>query len=258
MGDFKVIPAIELRGGMALRYESVGMGTRANRVDALSLAGQLVEAGAGLLHVYNLDGPFFVSGAEHSGSVLAGAERNLTVMGEMARSLSTPVQISGGVRDLDSFKHVVQLGISRACLGSAAMRDPELVRQAVKIEPDAVGVFLDVRDGRVVSQDWIDEPVVPPARMAAELREAGVRHFIYQDIAADATDEGPQPVDTAEIGAAGAELIVTGGVKTLEHIRSAAATNGVTGVLVGKPLLLGKFTFEQALEAARKGLTERA
>ena len=75
MSDFLVIPAIELRGGMALRYESTGMGTRANRVEPVGFARKFVEAGARMIHVFNLDGPFIVSGAEHSGSVLAGAER---------------------------------------------------------------------------------------------------------------------------------------------------------------------------------------
>lgn len=257
MSEFKVIPAIELRGGMALKYESVGMGTRANRVEPVGLAKEFAEAGATILHLYNLDGPFIVSGAEHSGSVLAGAERNLTVMGEIARHLKIPVQVSGGIRDIESFKQVTQLGIQRACLGSAAMRDPALVKTALQHEPEAVTVFIDVKDGHVVSQEWIKDTQVTPGALAETLHDAGVRHLIYQDVAADATDVGPKVNNAAEIGAMDVDLIVTGGVKSLKHIRKVAAVRGTDGVMVGKPLLMGEFTYEQAVEAAQQGLKER-
>ena len=109
MSDFQVIPAIELRGGMALRYESVGMGTRANRVEPLGFARKFIDAGAKTIHIYNLDGPFIVSQAEHSGSVLAGAERNLTVVGEMAKTFEETVQLSGGIRDIEFTVQILQL-----------------------------------------------------------------------------------------------------------------------------------------------------
>jgi phosphoribosylformimino-5-aminoimidazole carboxamide ribotide isomerase len=257
MSDFQVIPAIELRGGLGLRYESIGMGTRANRVDPLSLAKQYVEAGAPVLHVYNLDGPFIVGGAEHQGSVLAGAERNLTVVGEIARAFQVPVQLSGGVRDIESFKVLVQLGVTRAAIGSAAMRNPAMVREAVQANPEALVVFVDVNNGAVVGQEWVQGSNVSVGDVAQELSAAGVKRIIYQDVAADASGAGPRVQDAASVGALGIEVLVTGGVQTLEHIRGVAAVKGVSGVIVGKPLSMGTFTYEQALEAAAQGVAER-
>ncbi|MBX3458742.1 MAG: hypothetical protein KF696_02115 [Planctomycetes bacterium] len=253
MSDFIIIPAIELRGGLGLRYESVGMGTRASRVDPVSLAKEYIDAGAPMLHLYNLDGPFIVSAVEHSGSVLAGAERNLTVVGELAQTFKTPLQLSGGVRDFDSFKVITQMGVKRACFGSAAMRDPAMVKQAVAHNADAVVVFIDTKDGVPVSQDWIPDAKVSAAQLAGALREAGVKSFIYQDIGAEAAGAGPRAADAATIGGA----ILGSGVTTLEHIRKCAATKGLAGVIVGKPLAMKTFTYKQALDAAKEGLAAR-
>lgn len=257
MSDFQVIPAIELRGGMALRYEQVGMGTRANRVEPVGLARRYVQEGARMLHLFNLDGPFIVSTVEHSGSVLAGAERNLSVVAEIAKELKVPIQLSGGVRDLESFKQVIGMGVSRACIGSAAMRDPMMVRQAVGINADALVIYLDTRDGRVVGQEWVPDPKISISGLASHIKEAGVKHFIYQDIAADAANAGPRCAPAGAVGSLGVSILVTGGVHTLDHIREVAATAGVSGVLVGKPLGLGAFTFAQAQEAAKAGLAQR-
>ena len=258
MSDFLVIPAIELRGGMALRYESIGMGTRANRVEPVGFAKKFIEAGAKMIHVFNLDGPFIVSQAEHSGSVLAGAERNLTVMSEMAKTLDVPVQASGGIRDFESFEQVTKLGIQRAAMGSSAMQDPSLVAKCVESNADAVVVFLDVKDGRLVSQEWVKDQKAETSQVANAIREAGVKHFIYQDIAADAAGKGPRAGAASSMVGEGADVIVTGGVQSLDHIKAAAAVSGVAGVLVGKPLMSGEFSYEEAVEYAKAGLAARS
>ncbi|MCA8910355.1 MAG: hypothetical protein KDB82_01520 [Planctomycetes bacterium] len=257
MSDFQVIPAIELRGGMALRYESVGMGTRANRVEPLGFARKFIDAGAKTIHIYNLDGPFIVSQAEHSGSVLAGAERNLTVVGEMAKTFEETVQLSGGIRDIESFKVVTQLGVNRAAFGSAAMHDPSLIHKALEINAEAVVVFLDVKDGRVVSQEWVKDSKATVADIAGAIQDAGVRHFIYQDVTADATGHGPRAGEASSFASDSTDVIVTGGVTRLEHIKEVASTRGVHGVLVGKPLMMEEFTYEEAVAAAKEGLAAR-
>jgi phosphoribosylformimino-5-aminoimidazole carboxamide ribotide isomerase len=257
MNDFLVIPAIELRGGMALRYESTGMGTRANRTEPVGFAKRFVQSGAKMLHLYNLDGPFIVSTIEHSGSVLAGAERNLTVMSEIARTVGVPVQVSGGVRDLESFKQVTKLGVQRAAIGSAALHDPALVAAAVKVAANSLVVFLDVKDGRLVSQEWVKSPKATIVEVATKIRDAGVKRFVFQDIGADASGDGPNLAAASAVGALGVDVILTGGVHSLDHIKAAAATENIAGVLVGKPLMVGEFTLEQALEYAKAGLAAR-
>ncbi|MCC6464726.1 MAG: hypothetical protein IT463_05240 [Planctomycetes bacterium] len=257
MPDFTVYPALELRAGAALRYESVGMGTRATRADAVQLAADLVAQGAGALHIYNLDGPFLVGAAEHSGSVVAGAERNLEVIGNLTKAVSAPVQFAGGVRDLTSLKMVLALGVKRVVLGDAAMREPELVKAAVAAHGDAVVVSLSVRDGQVPHQGWIADPKARAEEVAKLLVQAGVKRLIYQDVNADASEAGPSLVTASRIGALGAEVIVAGGIANLAHVRGCAAASGVAGVVVGKPLLLGKFTLKQALEIAATGLKDR-
>ena len=257
MSDFLVVPAIELRGGMALRYESVGMGTRANRVEPIGFARKFVEAGATMIHVYNLDGPFIVSSAEHAGSVLAGAERNLTVVSELARTFDVTFQLSGGIRDVESFKQVTQLGVQRAAMGSSAMHDPSMIHKALEINHEAVVVYLDVRDGRVVTQEWVKDPQATVADVAGVIRDAGVRHFIYQDVGADSTGAGPRTGEVSSMADESSDVIFSGGINTLENIKEVAATRGTNGVLVGKPLALEQFTYQEAVEAAKEGLAAR-
>ncbi|MBE7493129.1 MAG: hypothetical protein HS108_15415 [Planctomycetes bacterium] len=258
MSGFTVIPAIELRGGAALKYESVGVGTRANRADAAAYAKELEAQGATWIHLFNLDGPFTVGEAEHSGSVLAGAQRNLETLMLLTKQVKTPLQFGGGVRDLDGLKRLVQLGARRVALGDAAMRDPALVRAAVAFNADAVVVSINAKDGIAVGQEWVrDNHRLRPEDLAVELKKAGVKHVIYQDATAEATGAGPNIIGAARVGAAGVDVIVAGGITTLAQIRQCAATPGIAGVLVGKAIAQGKFTAKQAIETGEAGFKER-
>lgn len=258
MSGFTVIPAIELRGGAALKYESVGVGTRANRADAITYAKEIEAQGATLIHLFNLDGPFTVGEAEHSGSVLAGAQRNLETLMLLTKQVKTPLQFGGGVRDVDGLKRLIQLGAKRVALGDAAMRDPAMVRAAVDVNADAVVVSIAVKDGIAVGQEWVrNNHKLRPEELAAELKKAGVKHVIYQDANAEATGAGPNIIGAARVGAAGVDVIVAGGITALAQIRQCAATPGIAGVLVGKAIAQGKFTVKQAIETGAAGFKER-
>lgn len=256
MSTFTVYPAIELRGGMGLRYENLGMGTRANRVDAVKLAREFEKAGAAFIHIVNLDGPFLVGESEHSGSVLAGANKNLDVIAEIAKSVKAPLMFGGGLRDINSIMKVLSLGIKRVALGNAAMRNPELVRNAVKLNPDAVVAAIDGKNGMCVSQEWIKVKEMRVEELARHMKTAGVKHFIYQDVQSDAGG-GLQLEPAKRMGELGLDVIVAGGVNELADIKACAATPGVTGALVGKAFAMGKFTLAQAVEAAAAGMKER-
>jgi len=258
MSGFTVYPAIELRGGAALKYESVGMGTRASRADAINYAKEIEANGAQFIHLFNLDGPFTVGEAEHSGSVLAGAQRNLECLMLMAKQVKVPLQFGGGVRDADGIKRLVQLGAKRVALGDAAMRDPAMVKAAVAFNADAVVVSINAKDGIAVGQEWVrDNHKLRPEELAAELKKAGVKHVIYQDASAESTGQGPNLIGAARVAAAGVDVIVAGGITSLVQIRQCAATPGIAGVLVGKALAQGKFTVKQAIETGAAGFKER-
>jgi phosphoribosylformimino-5-aminoimidazole carboxamide ribotide isomerase len=257
MESFTVYPAIELRGGMGLRYENLGMGTRANRVDAVKLAKEFEKAGAAFIHIFNLDGPFLVGESEHSGSVLAGANKNLDVIAEIAKSVKTPVQFGGGLRDINSIMKVLALGIKRVALGNAAMRNPELVRNAVKLNADAVVAAIDGKNGMCVSQEWVKVKEMRVEELARHMRTAGVKNFIYQDVQSDAAGGGPALEGAKRIGELGVNVIAAGGISTLDDIKACAKTPGVSGALVGKAFAMSTFTYAQAIEAAAAGLKER-
>ncbi|MBX3473283.1 MAG: hypothetical protein KF754_02795 [Planctomycetes bacterium] len=258
MPGFTVYPAIELRGGAALKYESVGVGTRANRAEVIAYAKEFEAQGAEFIHLFNLDGPFTVGEAEHSGSVLAGAQRNLEALMLLAKQIKTPLQFGGGVRDADGLKRLVQLGAKRVALGDAAMRDPAMVKAALAFNADAVVVAINVKDGIAVGQEWVrDNSKLRPEELAAELKKAGVQHVIYQDANAESGAQNPNFLGAGRVGAAGVDVIMAGGISSLAQIRQCAATPGIAGVLVGKAIAQGKFTVKQAIETGAAGFKER-
>jgi phosphoribosylformimino-5-aminoimidazole carboxamide ribotide isomerase len=143
-------------------------------------------------------------------------------------------------------------------MGTSAMHDPSLVHKALELNHEALVVFLDVKDGRVVSQEWVQDPKATVAEIAGAIRDAGVRHFIYQDVTADAAGHGPRAGEASSVAAEGSDVIVTGGVTSLEHIKEVASVSGVHGVLVGKPLMMGAFTYQEAVAAANEGVAARS
>lgn len=258
MSGFTVIPAMELRAGMALKYENVGMGTRASRADPVALAQEFEREGAQCIHLFNLDGPFDVSEAEHSGSVLQGAQRNLDALMMMGKRVKVPIQFGGGVRDGGGIKRLLDLGAKRVAFGEAAMRDPALARSVLKAHGDAVVISINARDGVAVGQEWVrDNPKLRAEELAAHLKQAGAKTLIYQDASAEAAGMGPPLIHAARVGKAGVDVIIAGGIATLAHLRQCAATAGIAGVLVGKAIAQGKFTVKQALETAAEGFKER-
>jgi phosphoribosylformimino-5-aminoimidazole carboxamide ribonucleotide (ProFAR) isomerase len=120
-----------------------------------------------------------------------------------------------------------------------------------------VVVFLDVKDSRPVAQDWVAGSRATVAEIAAAVKEAGVTRFIYQDIDAEAAGAGPRAGEAAGVGALGVEVILSGGIQTLDHVHMAASIKGATGVIVGKPLAMRSFSYAQALEAAKSGVAAR-
>ena len=252
MNDFTIYPAIELRGGMAIQYEQTAMSTRASRVKPLEFAKMFADQGATMLHLYNLDGAFRVNEAEYGGSLLAGAESNLNVIKELHENLGIPVQLSGGVRDYESLKMVLDMGAKRVALGTAGMRDPALVKQALKENADSVIVYLDCRGGRAVTNEWVKEGTPEALEVGKALFDAGVKHVVYQDTEAETSGIAVALPHASAVGKLGLNVVISSGVHSAEDVKTAANAEGVSGVLVGKPLTTGATTVD-ALQKAISG-----
>ncbi len=239
----EVIPAIDLRKGKCVRLFQ----GRADREtvyyeDPLEVACMWEEKGATRLHMVDLDGAF------------KGVPQNKAVIRKVAERLKIPIQLGGGVRDESTVEELLKAGISRVIIGTAAVRNPDLVKKMVERYGEKIMVGIDAREGRVALQGWVESSDIKALDLVKDMEKMGVKEVVYTDISRDGTLEGPNLEATREIAAkTSLDIIASGGVTSLEDIRKARELEswGVKGIIVGQALYTGQFTLEEALETAR-------
>jgi phosphoribosylformimino-5-aminoimidazole carboxamide ribotide isomerase len=233
-------PAIDILGGNAVRL--VKGDFDAKKVydeDPLAAARAFKEEGAEYLHVVDLDG------AKRGESV------NVERMAAIAGKTGLPVQFGGGLRSSEAVDAALAVGAWRVIIGTAVFTAPEVLKSGLeKHGPDRIVVSVDARGGYVATHGWMSETAVSVGAAIERFREQGVRHFVYTDIDHDGMLDGPDNEETASAAdeAGHGNLIVSGGVGTLEHLR-ALAELPLDGVIVGKALYERRFTVAEALAA---------
>ena len=235
-------PAVDVRGGKAVRL-SQGDYDRETvyEADPLDAARQWVDAGARVLHVVDLDG------------AREGKPVNLDALRRIAEELGVPVQYGGGLRNADGVTAAFDAGAERVVLGSAALRDASLVGELVDEHGSRIVVSVDTRGGRVAVAGWLEETEADPADLVAAMSERGVGRFVYTPVEADGLLEGPRTEELPRVAeaAGGGELIYSGGVGTLDHLKELAglAVPNLAGVIVGRALYENRFTVAEGQAA---------
>lgn len=233
----ELYPAIDLRGGRVVRL-SQGEAARETSYgdDPVAQAEAFAAGGARWLHVVDLDRAF-------------GTGNNLAVLGRLARALAgrLRVQAGGGLRSLDALQEVLDLGIARGVLGTAAITDPALVALAVgTVGAERVAVGLDTREGRVTIRGWVETTPMLADDVCRRVLNDGARTIIYTDVSRDGMLVGPDLAGAARLQALGAAVIASGGVATLADL-AAARDAGISGAIAGRAIYEGRFTVAQAL-----------
>ncbi len=236
-----VIPAIDLLGGKAVRL------VRGERDSATvfsdspwELAEQMIGGGAERLHLVDLDGAF-------SGRPVS----RMTIMRilHVCDAAGVPVQVGGGLRDRASIEAVLSAGAG-AVLGTAAVRDPDLVRNLCQAYPQRIVVAVDARDGVVAIEGWTEASSVSAEDLGRQAADWGAAALLYTDVARDGTGGGPAVESTAALSrAVPVPVIASGGIGSLDHLR-ALNQAGIAMAVVGRALLEGRFTLAEAREAA--------
>jgi phosphoribosylformimino-5-aminoimidazole carboxamide ribotide isomerase len=233
-------PAIDILGGNAVRL--VKGDFDAKKVydeDPASAAQAFKREGASYLHVVDLDG------------ARSGTPENVVRMGAIAGELGLPVQYGGGLRTSEAVDAALAAGAWRVIVGTAVFTAPAVLTRALDEHgADRVVVSVDARGGHVATHGWLSMTDVPVGEAIARLREQGVRHFVYTNIDHDGMLDGPDLQDAAAAAQAAGDgnLILSGGVGTLRHLRSLAELP-LDGVIVGKALYERRFTVAEALQA---------
>lgn len=239
-------PAIDIRDGRAVRLLK-GDYDRETRYfdDPADAAREWQEGGARIIHVVDLDG------------AKAGRPVNLDVIRRIAGTVDCPIQVGGGIRDLESAGSILDAGASRVVTGTAAMRDPDFLDTLIAERgTERVVVSIDARGGKVSLAGWTESSGVDVADAAAELTRRGVTRFLFTPIEVDGTLEGPNLPELARVaGSTSASVIASGGVGNLDHLTQLAreAPENVEGVIVGRALYEEKFTVREAIAALGSG-----
>ena len=234
-------PAIDLKDGQCVRLLHGDMA----RVtvfgdDPAAQATAFAAAGADWLHLVDLNGAF------------AGHPVNGAAVDAILQAVTVPVQLGGGIRDMATIEMWLAKGLARVILGTVAVENPDLVRQAARAFPGQVAVGIDARGGRVATKGWATETDVMVTDLARSFEDAGVAALIYTDINRDGAMGGPNLAATAALArAVSVPVIASGGVSSLADLIALRDTGVIAGAISGRALYDGAINLPQALAALR-------
>lgn len=236
-------PAIDLKQGQCVRLVHGDM-ARATvfSMDPAAQAASFEAQGFDYLHVVDLDGAF------------AGKPMNAHAVEAILRTIRMPVQLGGGIRDMRTIENWVEKGVSRVIIGTAALRDPGLVRKAARLLPGRIAVGIDARDGRVAVEGWAQTSQVTAVELGRRFEDAGVSAIIYTDILRDGALKGLNIGSTLALAnALSIPVIASGGLASLDDIKRLLEPDCVkiAGAVTGRALYDGRVDPRSALELIR-------
>ena len=232
----EIIPAVDIKGGKCVRLYQGDYNREVEfSDDPLDVALKWQSMGAPRIHIVDLDG------------AAQGELGNKDIIRNIAQVLFVPSQLGGGLRDLDTIREVLKMGIERIILGTVAVENPELVKEACRRFNDYIIVSIDSRDGKVATHGWRKESGWVTVAFAEHLMGLGVRRFIYTDIVRDGTLTEPNFAAISElIHAVRAPVIAAGGISSVLHLKMLKQL-GAEGAIIGKALYTGDINLKEAL-----------
>ncbi|MTD99084.1 1-(5-phosphoribosyl)-5-[(5-phosphoribosylamino)methylideneamino]imidazole-4-carboxamide isomerase [Paracoccus sp. YIM 132242] len=230
-------PAIDLKDGNCVRLLRGEMeAATVFGTDPAAQARAFQDAGAEWLHLVDLNGAF------------AGHPVNAPAVEAILAAIDIPAQLGGGIRDMATIEGWLAKGLSRVILGTVAVEDPDLVRQAAAAFPGRIAVGIDARGGRVATRGWATETQVMATDLARQFQDAGVAAIIYTDIDRDGAMQGPNIAATEGLArAVSIPVIASGGVSSLDDLRALKDTQVIAGAISGRALYDGAIDLGQAL-----------
>jgi len=238
-----LFPAIDLKNGEAVRLQQGDMAraTTFNR-DPAAQAKAFEQQGFQYLHIVDLDGAF------------AGKPMNATAVEGILAAVDIPVQLGGGIRDRGTVEAWLGKGVSRVIIGTAAVRNPPLVKEAARAYPGRVAVGLDARDGRVAVEGWAETSELSTLDVARRFEDAGVAAIVYTDVARDGMLQGLNLDATIALAdAVSIPVIASGGLASIEDVRAMLAPRArkLEGAIAGRALYDGRLDASAALNLIR-------
>lgn len=239
-----IFPAIDIRDGKCVRLFKGDFAQETvygDKPEEMALKWQ--SLGGEFLHLVDLDG------------ARAKKPINLEVIKKIVAAVKIPVELGGGIRTMENIDEVLALGVRRVILGSVAVQNPDLVKEACAKYGDRIVVGIDAKDGIVAVDGWGVSGNVEASVLAKKMAEAGVKTIIYTDISRDGTLSGCNVEATAKLAeVSGINVVASGGVSNIEDIKALLpyADKGIEGVIVGKSIYTGSLDLQEAIKVARE------
>jgi len=239
-----IIPAVDLKQGLCVRLrEGKADAVTVFSEDPVAMGRQWAAQGAERLHVVDLDGAF------------EKGPRHFQVVEKIVAGLAIPVQVGGGLRDLDTIERYLRLGVAQVILGTVALKKPKIAAEACRIFPDRIIIGIDARDNRVAVEGWTEVTDSDPVDLGKRFEDWGVKAVIFTDIRRDGTRRGPSVRSTQRLARAlTIPVIAAGGVATLADVQKMARLekDGVVGLITGRAIYSGSLRLPEALSWLRE------
>ena len=235
-----IIPAIDLRNGKCVnllqgRPEEETIFSN----EPVTMAQQWQQEGAEYLHLVDLNGAF------------RGTTGNLHIVKEIVGTVRIPTQLGGGIRTIERLHQIMDLGVSRAILGTAALNNPRLVEEALNIYGDRIAVGIDAKDGMVATEGWLNLSQISALTFAKEIEAKGIQTIIYTDIKSDGMLKGPNLESTQNmIETVNTDVIASGGITSIQDVVD-LKTCGASGAIIGRALYTNVLNLNAAITATR-------
>lgn len=229
-----IFPAIDIKNGKCVRlYQGKEDKETVYFENPVEVAEMWLNKGAKYLHIVDLDGAF------------TGNPQNRKIISDIVDLVGIPVQVGGGVRNLDAAKSLMELGVERFIVGTIAVKEPELLDEMIKLYGDKVVVSLDCWGGKVCVDGWVKESTIDAVEFAKDLKNKGIKTIVYTDISKDGTLEGTNLAELKKISEeTGLDVIASGGIGCMADVK-AVEEMGLYGTIIGKALYEGRINLEE-------------
>lgn len=238
-----IIPAVDIKNGKCVRLVQGRMEDETVfSNDPAGMAQKWARAGAELIHVIDLDGAFEKS------------PKNIDAIKNILRTVDTPVQLGGGIRNERTIRMFLDMGVNRVIIGTEAIKNPRFVEKMTRIFPGRIVVGIDARNGFVAIEGWTETTQIKAIDLAKRFENCGVATINFTDIYRDGMQTGPNKEETRRLAEAiNIPVVASGGVSTITDIQNLLSLEscGVTGVITGKALYSGTLDFKEAISIAQ-------